>query len=321
MSDVVAVFEKETKRSWFGGSKEREVVDLWDSYRIDLATELDRLPSGDTEKAIIQTLLDPAQSAKAWEKLFEAEQRLAFKRDDDNVKADWARRSVEAKKLDVRSVDALQAQFSDVAATETSRKAVYLRLLDDLHFRYAKLRLDRQTRKQTATWLNTTGLIVCLLGLSVLIIGWSLQKFLAPYLGEVHLIYAIWCGVLGAYFSSSVAMRTTLATLDYDLLVSGYSKWRVVQRLLIGGIAAFLMYLLVASGLLGGDLFPSSVYGKALLDSDPAGKILDIPSAELAKLLVWSVIAGFSERLLPDQLGRLENSVRDGGQERQRPSI
>ncbi|MBY5693628.1 hypothetical protein HFO41_33260 [Rhizobium leguminosarum] len=320
MTDAFAsVFGRFVKQSRFGGSRAR-AVDLRDSYRIDLITELDRLGADDPERETIRKLLDPVQSERTWEKLYEAEQRLAYRRDDNEVKADWARRSVEARNLGVNSVDALQVPFTDAAATEFSRKAIYLRLLDDLHFRYARRRLDRQTRRQTATWLNTIGLIVCISGLVVFLVGWSYQHTLGSYLGQAHLIYAIWCGLLGAYFSSSVSMRTTLATLDYDLLVSGYSKWSIVQRLLIGGIAAFLIYLLIAGGLLAGDLFPSAVYSNDLLNPDASSRILAIPSVDLAKLLVWSVIAGFSERLLPDQLGRLENSIRDGGPERQRPS-
>lgn len=314
-----SMFGEFVKQPRSGSSRERG-VDLWDSYRIDLITELDRLSADDPEKAIIQRLLDPVQTERTWEKLYEAEQRLAYRRDDDEVKADWARRSVEAQNLGVKSVEALRVQFTDAAATESNRKAIYLRLLDDLHFRYAKRRLDRQTRKQTATWLNTIGLIVCIIGLVVFLIGWSFQETLKNYLGQAHLIYAIWCGLLGAYFSSSVSMRTTLATLDYDLLISGYSKWSVVQRLLIGGIAAFLVYLLIAGGLLAGDLFPKAVYSTDLLNPDASAKIFEIPSVDFAKLLVWSVIAGFSERLLPDQLGRFENSIRDSGPERQRPS-
>jgi hypothetical protein len=73
---------------------------------------------------------------------------------------------------------------------------------------------------------------------------------------------------------------------------------------------------LIASGLLAGDLFAVSGHRTALLDTKSGDNILAIPSVGSAKLLIWSLIAGSSERLLPDQLTRLENSARDNGQEK-----
>jgi hypothetical protein len=305
--------------SWLGRSSQpRADINLWDTYRIDLVTELDRLSSEDREKEIIAKLLDPQQSRKAWESLYEAEQRLAFKRDDDAVKADWARRIVEAESLGVKSAASLRAQFDDAAATAASRKATYLRLLDDLHFRYSKRRLDRQKRRETAIWLNYVGVALVAVGLLITIAGWIWQQPLGKFIAQAHLFYAIWFGVLGAYFSRSVSMRSSIATLDYDLLVSDYSKWSVGQRLIIGGIAALVMYFLIAGRLLAGDLFPMPEYSNALLDGKSGDTTLAIPSAGFAKLLIWSVIAGFSERLLPDQLNRLESSTRDSGQDKPR---
>lgn len=298
-------------------SRRHEDFTLWNSYRIGLAVELDRLSAEDREKETIAKLLDAEQPRKTWENLYEAEQRLAFKRDDDTVKADCARRMVDAESLGVKSVDALRAQFNDPAATPASRKATYLKLLDELQFRYARRRLDRQKRKETAIWLNNVGLALIVFGLLVTIAGWIWWASLASFIAQVHLFYAIWFGVLGAYFSRSVSMRSSVATLDYDLLVTDYSKWSVGQRLIIGGIAALVMYFLIAGRLLAGDLFPAADYSKALIDNAQSGAtILAIPSAGFAKLLIWSVIAGFSERLLPDQLARLESSARDSSQDK-----
>jgi hypothetical protein len=48
---------------------------------------------------------------------------------------------------------------------------------------------------------------------------------------------------------------------------------------------------------------------------DPSGLSILAPTEDLAKLLVWSFLAGFSERLIPDTLERVETHARDGESE------
>ncbi|TAZ68227.1 hypothetical protein [Rhizobium ruizarguesonis] len=292
---------------------------LWKTYRIDLAAELDRISIEEAVKTKITNLLSSTAEPKAWEHLYEAEQRLAAVRSDDAVKADWARRIVEAENLGVGSAAALKAQFGAIDTAE-NRKGTYLALLDDLHFRYAKRRLDRHTRMKTATWLNNVGVLLCALGLLFTVVGWVFCLSFGDFLARTHLLYAIWCGMLGAYFSRSVSMRSSIATLDYDVLMTDYSRWSVIQRLVIGAIAAFVMYLLIAGNLLAGDLFPATDFSKPVVNPKPGDPSLAIPSIAFAKLLVWSVIAGFSERLLPDQLSRLENSAQASSGDKRPPT-
>jgi hypothetical protein len=59
---------------------------------------------------------------------------------------------------------------------------------------------------------------------------------------------------------------------------------------------AMIFYFLMSSRLLGGSLFLG----------DPP----DAPIIDFAKLLVWSFIAGWSERLVPETLQRTENAAR-----------
>ena len=54
-----------------------------------------------------------------------------------------------------------------------------------------------------------------------------------------------------------------------------------------------MLYFIIASGFLTGDLFPTL--------SQPVPAHLK----DWAKLLLWSFVAGFAERLVPDTLDRL----------------
>jgi hypothetical protein len=75
-----------------------------------------------------------------------------------------------------------------------------------------------------------------------------------------------------------------------------------------GVVAAWIIYLLFASGLIKGSLFPE--FPQTAPDSH-LGVIGRFEAcqpqqaSELAKLLAWAFIAGFVERLIPDKLNQL----------------
>ena len=76
----------------------------------------------------------------------------------------------------------------------------------------------------------------------------------------------------------------------------------------VGGIAAFLFFIMLAAELVQGALFPTI----ALSDSQAwlslgnlIGQAYAATKVDFAKLMIWSFLAGFSERLVPDILTRL----------------
>jgi len=79
------------------------------------------------------------------------------------------------------------------------------------------------------------------------------------------------------------------------------------QSFISGAIFAFVLLLIFASGLADGTLFPAlKKEGASLLG------MLEAASGDgtkVAKLLVWSFVAGFAERFVPDFLDRLTKSA------------
>lgn len=79
-------------------------------------------------------------------------------------------------------------------------------------------------------------------------------------------------------------------------------QWRMLfLRILYGMIGAIVFYYFIRSGLLGGTAFP--VLTRAPPTDGVTGSI-PAPSQDIAKLIVWSFLAGFSERLVSDALNR-----------------
>jgi hypothetical protein len=130
----------------------------------------------------------------------------------------------------------------------------------------------------------------------------------------------LFCGIAGAGFSVLSRLyglkwspRITAQIEDMQALKKGL----VINCLLSvaeGAVAAGVIYLLFTSGLLKGDLFPEfettgswekSIF-KQFFASHPKS------TTDVAKLLIWAFIAGFTERLVPDKLNRLAGEAAAG---------
>jgi hypothetical protein len=125
----------------------------------------------------------------------------------------------------------------------------------------------------------------------------------------VHVFAA---GLLGGYFSVLIKLGALQFCVDYN---SNYHQvdrlfWNVLCSLALsmfeGAVGALILVTVFMSGLLKGSLFPN--YDDAPLPSvDLSHLFWMVPtsSTEAAKLIVWCVLAGFSERLIPDFLSNL----------------
>jgi hypothetical protein len=82
---------------------------------------------------------------------------------------------------------------------------------------------------------------------------------------------------------------------------------------LFGAISAGIMFLLFAGDIVGGELFPSIDIPKQTIRPGDYGTLIVSANAEPGpdsiKLLLWSFVAGFGERLMPNILSRLGAKV------------
>jgi hypothetical protein len=140
-------------------------------------------------------------------------------------------------------------------------------------------------------------------------------------------VAVVWFGLIGAYLSQMFALHAVMKTIDYDALSNEFNVSAVVFRLMIGAIGALTMYFLIVGQFLGGELFPDWSGGSVVTRSAGAGegeasvtirrategaaspaataKAVGRLSMEFAQLLIWSTIAGFSERLIPDRFAAM----------------
>ena len=118
------------------------------------------------------------------------------------------------------------------------------------------------------------------------------------------------CGLVGDFVSIQQRVKT-FGDEELDLL--SQSWFQILLIPVYGGIFALVLYLAFLSGIVQGPLFPSfasPTFGKAILSSQDVAAFFTqtypATGPDLTKLLFWSFVAGFSERFVPQILGRAE---------------
>jgi len=224
------------------------------------------------------------------------------------------------------------------------RHSAYRALLYSLQTQFIEGRFARTLRGEIATRLLRTGILATLLTLLIpfLYVLYCLYELAGPArpLAQgpqypllfdesfVSIGMAATFGMLGAYFSRMIRFQGSLATITFEDATTTYLKKVLRLRMLYGMIGALIFYFVIRGGLISGALLPKldnlalaeEVRAKVLIAGSKAlkgadGKVflpyrtvitLLVPSPELAKLFIWSFIAGFSEALLPDALAKIE---------------
>ena len=143
----------------------------------------------------------------------------------------------------------------------------------------------------------------------------ALMSYFTGQMGT--LLFALLAGGMGA--GVSLARRSAnLAEAELSTLLR--SPWNLAVVELVACIMAGIVYLLFLAGILtgdgGGGLFTSNLFPKFTWPNVPAQTTLDIPTVlkvrpmsiqDFGKLLVWCVVAGYSEKFAPGILGVLEH--------------
>lgn len=297
------------KRLWRGKSS---ALALYSAYRAGLLALFEQVKqsAGRPIDPQIETLLK--SNRDVWTDLYEAEQRMAPYLSDVRIDAEATRRFIEAEHLDVRSAPELKAAYYASGATPDAKRALFSILLDDLHFRYEKRRLDRRELAITTQRLNWIGFI--LLAIIIVATGNLLHDGDQEQAAFYHQFWIIYFGTLGAYFSRLLALAEGSAAFDYDALVRDFAWSSIGRRLIAGALGALLLYAMIRGEIIAGDLFPPATFETLMTDATLYGAGRDavkmpVINPDFAKLIVWSTIAGFSERLIPDQFGKAEKST------------
>lgn len=200
---------------------------------------------------------------------------------------------------------------SDTPAKFALLRADLTRILDVLHWYYSLIPMRERLRRSL-----TLRCIVYVVFYTVLLAGiyvacyWYKAEFFAMIAGVVY-----W-GILGGFVSSQRRMQRIpndgdpLVTV-FELDSAGYYLW---LSPLLGAVFAIVLSLMFIAGILEGSVFPTfysptTHHHAGLTFFTFTWSTLPISGADYARLFVWSFLAGFAERLVPDNLDRLSSKL------------
>lgn len=321
-------------RQWFASllrwqqsfAREREDAKRrpWSTYKVSLDVLCSRIERRladqgglDGQDPVVRDLLrQPPEENPDFLRLYEAEQRLALLMSDDEIRDEVEGRFARARQLRLPNYADLRTAFDRDDADAATRRTIYVTLVKELQRADQGRSLDQFHRRKAARRLNLygCGLIIP----SVLLLAYFYYRDALEHLGPYHMIAVMWCGLAGAFLSRMILFQRVLATIGAEEITTEFSHYAIFLRLIIGTLGALVMYFLIVGQVVDGDFFPdwtaTSHVWQRFGDSGPgAGQVrsedFNLVSTDFAQLLIWSTIAGFSERIIPDRFGRMEVAV------------
>lgn len=188
-------------------------------------------------------------------------------------------------------------------------------LLRELHLYYAMLPIREKKRSWLSGRVNLI-LIVGIVFITVFIslfnraVNDSVDVFGLNFsIGTATLTVVLFVGAIGGLVSLQQRFQSVSDWGDPINTVSKlhYAGFSIFESPISGAIFAGVLYLIIMGGLLKGALFPTITEVSGGTSSTTLGDLLKLGPAsggDYAKLIVWSFIAGFAERLVPDTLSR-----------------
>jgi len=284
------------------------------NYFQQLRTEWSLTPNaeqniGTSGQERLQELLGKPAAELTWSDLYAFERLVTRAVPFERLKrlALWIR----GQYKDVVGADAYQAyengKFPPAdGSDEASLRADVEELQCQLQWLYIIQPLEESSRNHLSRWLS-----YMMFGLTGLLMSWiAISHYFVTQHdpGPQPIAFVLFAGALGATFSAQRRIQTAggrPSTL-VSLMRSGSTRLSVQIAPIIGGLSAMILAFLFASGLLSGALFPKvAIIGKP---QDALPLFLPLNSANdvsFAMLMIWSFVAGFAERLIPDALDRL----------------
>ena len=249
---------------------------------------------------------------------------------DANEYADYLTfRAVDLKNLDEA---ALLGQDLKKPLPEMEKLRADLRyLLDEFYMRYAFIAARESLRAKLMRNVSIYTLFFAIFAVSFFVwIFIPAKDTTNPIINALFpfttLIAVVFAGVIGAFVSMQERLQNTQLKGDpiYNLSLLWHGWLSIMLSPISGAIFAVLLFLFFAGKFITGALIPTIAEGP--LDSYKIGETSYLymslktfilgaypaTSKDYALLMVWSFVAGFAERFVPDTLMRVVNTKKTG---------
>ncbi|CAK0772955.1 conserved membrane hypothetical protein [Gammaproteobacteria bacterium] len=237
------------------------------------------------------------------------EQLLVFLYDADTVRTEFGRRLLEARKMLTPQIfawyeKAYRTTMADRTATAIqAQRSLLQHLISDLQWRYTVSAVRhcyiKQLGGRVAGWFAvlTLSFVFALLNWQLPELATMTNGHLSQFIGMGSL-----AGGMGAAFSMLIGFRNGSDKSSLEDLKLLRSQSLIFARILVGVGAALVLLLLFKAGGLGGGIFPN-LSSSAISETGSTG------NATALLLLLWCFLAGFSEKLVPTLLAKVEGQI------------
>lgn len=200
------------------------------------------------------------------------------------------------------------------AEGDRARRAILAAVLDDLQWQYQK-----NVLVHSALWDSASNLLR-LAAVTTLVVGfpffcfvferWTGLRWFSMLLNNFpnYGVYtAMSFGLLGAFFSRLTSLSFS-GTMTLEEAESRYSWRSLCIRGVVGASGALLFYFLMRSEIISSIApdFDNFAYESKPLQTVLVDTTVLLPSKDWSLMVLWSFLAGFSEKLVPDSLSRVE---------------
>ena len=278
-----------------------------------------------------------------WQDIYEAQQIRTRLIPDDELTAALQRELGQAHHLNMDTAAiAMRLNPGETGGdglTPAEARTHLVNLVGDVQWERHKRYLRRRLRSSYMMKVCRSTLIVGPIFFLALIWGVmanrdgnTISNFANDFLRYPGLLVAISSGILGAWFSMLVTVDKRLSGLTLEELRVAQNASTLIGRMIFGASAAVIFYFLLRSGLVSATILPNieQIGFDAISDVDakkapsnataaadannaadaastekPAATIKGyVPSTNLCLLVIWSVLCGFSEKLIPSALNK-----------------
>jgi hypothetical protein len=178
------------------------------------------------------------------------------------------------------------------------------RLIDGMHWNYALLPVLERVRnglvRDTGSWTGLSGALL-------LVLAYAFAINSEPLLGTLMLVML--AGEVGGFFSFQRRLQGDPSSSDPLVTIFALQNGWLSMFLspVSGAVFAVVLYFVFQGQILAGTIFPSVPALKLTIAGKTWGEMDSMSGVNYGMLLVWSFVAGFAERLVPDTLDRLVN--------------
>jgi hypothetical protein len=192
-----------------------------------------------------------------------------------------------------------------------------LDLLDRMLWIYtiAPFREDMRSRISSRISVIFLAFITFIISIYIIYYEINILNHQSPVIPTLLVVVVV--GMIGGVVSVQQRIQSTPTEGDAirNVLSLSSGLFSVYMSPITGAVSATLLYLLFAGGLLTGALFPDMTNNPEKLEflfSFEHATSAHFPN--FARLIIWSFIAGFAERFVPDTLNRLVSAAQSSSQ-------